>query len=154
MSSYFRRKGLNLTDIGFKTSTRIYINESLTSYNREVFNAAAQAKRIQKLYKYFTRRGLVYVQMAVDSNTVCIESIGKLNSLISEYESPVLANGLHSNSAPSSVMTNQSSKIPLQQPTNGVNSNQQNQMETNAPSPTQLSGKESIETPVSGHTSK
>lgn len=77
MYSYFKKKGLNLADIGFKTSSRIYINESLTKLNREIFNSAAQAKRLHKLHKYFTRRGLV--QMASDSNTVCIESVGNLH---------------------------------------------------------------------------
>lgn len=87
MSSYFKKKGLSLADIGFKTSSRIYINESLTKLNREIFNSAAQAKRLRNLHKYFTRRGLVYVQMAIDSATICVESVGKLNEIISEYES-------------------------------------------------------------------
>lgn len=144
MSSYFKRKGLNLTDIGFKTSSRIYINESLTKSNREIFNSAAQAKRLQKLHKYFTRRGLVYVQMAVDSNTVCIESVGKLNELISEYEFPVTAAGHN---------VNQSPTITLQQPTKhltkGMKSSENHQMDTNSEqSPNNPSGLESTKIPV------
>ncbi|KAJ6634662.1 hypothetical protein Bhyg_13239 [Pseudolycoriella hygida] len=106
MSSYFKKKGLNLADIGFKTSSRIYINESLTKLNREIFNSAAQAKRLQKLHKYFTRRGLVYVQMAPDSNTVCITSVGKFDELISEYELPVTGqNVVHTSTVTSQQQT-------------------------------------------------
>lgn len=148
MSSYFQRKGLNLTDIGFKTSSRIYINESLTKSNREIFSSAAQAKRLQKLHKYFTRRGLVYVQMAADSRAVCIESVGKLNELISDYELSGTATGLCSNASSASEMANQSSTNALQKSTkplsNGGNWSKIIQMETIAePSRTQPSAKES-----------
>lgn len=64
LSSYFDRKNLNLADIGYKTSSRIYINESLTETNREIFKVAAEAKRSRKLNKFFTRLGLVYIKMA------------------------------------------------------------------------------------------
>lgn len=45
LSAYFKKKNLNLTDIGFKTASRIFINERLTLANREIFNRASEAKK-------------------------------------------------------------------------------------------------------------
>lgn len=157
MSSYFKKKGLNLADIGFKTSSRIYINESLTKLNREIFNSAAQAKRLQKLHKYFTRRGLVYVQMASDSSATCIESVGKLNELISEYEfqaagqnvnhsTTTLQNSTNHRFAAGQNVKQSSINTVLQLEKEVERWNANHQMEANLePSPNQLSTKESTE---------
>lgn len=99
LSNYFRKKNLNLADIGFKTSTRIFINERLTTTNREIFNRAAQAKKSNFIHRFFTRRGLVYVQRDENSRPVRIfhsselEFADSLNHTRHQYRN---AQGSHS----------------------------------------------------------
>lgn len=81
LTAYFKKANLNLTDIGFKTPARIYINERLTSANREIFNRAAEAKKSNFVHRFFTRRGLVYIQRADNTKTSCIIHISELDSL-------------------------------------------------------------------------
>lgn len=45
--SYFKKKNLSLSDIGFHNSARIYVNEHLTQQNRNIFNLASEAKRVK-----------------------------------------------------------------------------------------------------------
>lgn len=82
MSCYFKRKNLNLKDIGFKTSTRIFINESLTKANREIFNLASEAKKAYHIVKLFTRNGLVHVQRYDNDKPVCIKHISDLEQIL------------------------------------------------------------------------
>lgn len=81
LRAYFHKKNLNLTDLGFKTPSRIFINERLTSKNREIFNRAAEAKKANLIQRFFTRRGLVYVQHDADSQPSCILHISDLDTL-------------------------------------------------------------------------
>lgn len=82
LSSYFKHKNLNLKDIGFKTSARIFINESLTKLNREIFNLASVAKKANHIVKMFTRSGLVYVQRNGNDKPVCMQHINELIQLL------------------------------------------------------------------------
>lgn len=79
LSNYFKKKNLNLTDIGFKTPARIFINERLTTTNREIFNRAAEAKKSNLIHRFFTRRGLVYVQRNETSRPMCIFDVSELH---------------------------------------------------------------------------
>lgn len=81
LNAYFKKANLNLTDIGFKTPARIYINERLTATNREIFNRAAEAKKSNIVHRFFTRRGLVYIQRAENIQPTCIVHISELDSL-------------------------------------------------------------------------
>lgn len=81
LSSYFRKKNLNLTDLGFKVTARIYINERLTSTNREIFNRAAEAKKSNLVYRFFTRRGLVFIQRNENSQPSSVVHISDLDYL-------------------------------------------------------------------------
>ncbi len=82
MACYFKRKDLNLKDIGFQTSARIFINESLTKLNREIFNVAAVAKKSNHIVKLFTRNGLVYVQRRENDKPACIQHISDLEQIL------------------------------------------------------------------------
>lgn len=82
LSCYFKRKDLNLKDIGFQTSARIFINESLTKANREVFNLASEAKKANLIVKFFTRNGLVYVQRHDNDKPVCMQHISELEQFL------------------------------------------------------------------------
>lgn len=82
LRAYFQKKNLNLTDLGFKTPSRIFINERLTSKNREIFNRAAEAKKSNLIQRFFTRRGLVYVQHDVDSQPSSVLHISDLDTLL------------------------------------------------------------------------
>lgn len=79
LATYFKKKNLNLTDIGFKTPARIFINERLTASNREIFNRAAEAKKSNLIHRFFTRRGLVFVQRDENSNPMCIPHFSDLD---------------------------------------------------------------------------
>lgn len=86
-AAYFMKKNLNLTDIGFKTATRIYINERLTTINRDIFNRAAVAKKNNLIHRFYTRRGLVYIQRQQNSRPECIYHIGELDVIFpSKYD--------------------------------------------------------------------
>lgn len=82
MNKYFNAKSLNLTQIGFKTAARrVYINESLTLKNRDIFSMAQRLKREKKISLVRIRSGLVYVTLAGQSTFVSIISRDQLASL-------------------------------------------------------------------------
>lgn len=81
LTAYFRKKDLNLTDIGFKLRSHIYINERLTSTNRAIFNRAAEAKKSAIIHRFYSRRGLVYIQRGANSKPSIVQHISDLESL-------------------------------------------------------------------------
>lgn len=74
LDSYYKKKDLSLKDIGFKTARRIYVNESLTALNRQIFTMALQLKKNGRIFRCFTRQGLVYVQEEASSNSFRVTS--------------------------------------------------------------------------------
>lgn len=112
MGAYFKKKDLNLKDIGFRTSSRIFINERLTSTNREIFNRASEAKKSNFIHRFYTRRGLVYVQRRDNERPMCMFNIEDINMVFpSEYYRP---RQLRTND----VMDKQRIPIPHQMPSN------------------------------------
>lgn len=99
LTAYFKKKNLNLTDIGFKFPARIYINERLTSTNRAIFNRAAEAKKSGIIHRFFTRRGLVYVQRAVNSQPATVQHISDLESLFALQHGKANNNGGHNSTS-------------------------------------------------------
>lgn len=81
-SCYFKKGNLNLADIGFKSNARIFINESLTKSNREIFRLAVEAKKAEHVVKVNTRNGLVYVQRCAKSKPMRIHHIGELQQIL------------------------------------------------------------------------
>lgn len=81
-SCYFKKGNLSLNDIGFNNNSRIFINESLTKSNREIFKLAAEAKKANLIVKYHTRNGLVHVQRDDNAKPIRIQHIGELQQLL------------------------------------------------------------------------
>lgn len=70
-SCYLKSK-LNLSNFGFQTNSRVYINEKLTSTNNELLRLAIELKRKGSLFNYHTFRGLVFVRFTQSSKSTCI----------------------------------------------------------------------------------
>lgn len=82
LASYFKRKDLNLKDIGFQMTARIFINESLTKENREIFNLASAAKKSNLIVKLFTRNGFVNFQRNENDKPICVYHISDLEQFL------------------------------------------------------------------------
>lgn len=82
LSCYFKHKNLNLKDIGFHTPARIFVNESLTKSNREIFNLASDAKKANLISKLFTRNGLVHLQRFENDKPIGIFHINDLAQIL------------------------------------------------------------------------
>lgn len=85
-SAYIRSKNLNLTHLGFKTPTRVYINESLTKRNLVIFSKALLLKKKGLINYVSTHNGLVYVKIVGDSNKTFISDVDTLFEIESENE--------------------------------------------------------------------
>lgn len=82
LNAYFKKKTLNLKDIGFKTARRIYVNESLTTQNRLIFNLALLAKKANQIHRCFTRQGLVYIEETATSKATRIINKNDLDKFL------------------------------------------------------------------------
>lgn len=76
---YWKTKNLSLIDLGFETDSRVYVQESLTKANHEIFKQAMSLKRDKKLSSVYTYNGLVYVKSQPESTGVLIDSISHLS---------------------------------------------------------------------------
>lgn len=81
-SGYFKKKDLNLKDIGFQTSARIFINENLTQSNRAIFKLASEAKKANLIFKFHSRNGSVHVQRNESSKIMCMYHISDLKHIL------------------------------------------------------------------------
>lgn len=124
MSAYFHKKNLNTKDIGFKSGSRIYINESLTKYNRSIFNAASEAKKSKSIFKCYTRNGLVHVQLKDGGKIIRVVDLDQLDTILGQAE-PVSQTTI-SNNATSSA-TNQPTHASAASSPNNAN------LDTNKP---------------------
>lgn len=79
---YLKSK-LNLQHFGFKTATRVYINEKLTAKNNEILRAALELKKSGRIFNYHTFRGLVFVRALDDSKSICVMNKSDLESFSS-----------------------------------------------------------------------
>lgn len=80
--SYIAKKNLCVTDIGFSTPARIYINENFTKKNFEIYRAVRQLKADGKIFQYNTYNGRISIKQYSDSRQTIVESKEQLNSLI------------------------------------------------------------------------
>lgn len=95
---------LKLKNIGHQLDTRIYCNDGMTKRNLIIFNRAKQFQLNSKIYKAFTKSGLVYVIAQRNGNPVLINNIKKLqlvskdsniidiNNTNIPYDDPVIVN--------------------------------------------------------------
>ncbi|KAJ6647988.1 hypothetical protein Bhyg_03213 [Pseudolycoriella hygida] len=93
LSAYFKRKNLNLKDIGFQTASRIYINESLTNANRAIFKLTSEAKKANVIASLFSRNGLVHVKRDAKARSTIIYNIGELEQILpSDFKESTTSN--------------------------------------------------------------
>lgn len=116
VSAYFKKKDLSTADIGYKSRARIYLNESLTKHNRDIFKAATEAKMTKAILKCYTRNGIVHIQIQDDGKTYRINCIDHLNALLTNNSSQPIAPGSTSSSSsqPPVQSTSTSTKDNLQ----------------------------------------
>lgn len=74
------RKPLCLQNIGLQSDRPIYINESLTARNLELYRKAFQLKHQKRLFSVFTRTGRVYVRQTPNAKAFLIDSIQHLDT--------------------------------------------------------------------------
>lgn len=90
MEGYYKKQNLNLQDIGFNTAQRrIFINESLTPKNREIFAIAQRMKRERKISLARTRSGLVFITLNGRSSPMCIVDKEQLLSVTEQSQESV-----------------------------------------------------------------
>lgn len=83
ISAYFKKKDLNVRDIGYQSNARIYVNESLTKHNKAIFKVATEAKKARTIYKCYTRNGIVHIQPHEEGKIFRVSCIDHLNAIIS-----------------------------------------------------------------------
>jgi hypothetical protein len=83
-NKYFKKKTLNLTDIGYQTSVRIYISENLTKQNQHIFGAALQLKKDGVIASVSTHFGAVSVKKTREGNRITIGNMADLDVLTND----------------------------------------------------------------------
>lgn len=130
---YMDKGNLCVTDIGFTTPSRIYVNENLTRKNFEICRLARKLKMDRKIFQYHTYNGRISVKLNADSKKVAIDSEEHLYSLIED----AAAQHHQQRNRSSNHQTNQQSpqqqiQQPKQQPNQSVQPNHPNQQSTQA----------------------
>ena len=62
LSAKMKIKDLNMEELGFGSSTKIYVNESLCPYYRRIWNECKKLKLQKRLSEYFTMAGIVRIR--------------------------------------------------------------------------------------------
>lgn len=81
-NAYMMKRNLCVTNIGFNTPSRIYINENLTKRNFEIFRLARKMKLERKIFQFHTHNGRISVKLDPESRNIGIDSMDQLYSLI------------------------------------------------------------------------
>lgn len=79
---YLRSRKLSLTDIGFSTERRIFVNENLGPAEREIRMKALQMKKRGEIAGVYTKMGIVYVKKTSTDKEKPISSENDLQSLL------------------------------------------------------------------------
>ena len=69
---YLSYKKLNLTNIGFDSPRRIFINESLSKHTAELLKKANQLRKDGWISRAFTKNGFLYIQKLPDDDPIKI----------------------------------------------------------------------------------
>jgi hypothetical protein len=79
---YLVKRELNLTNIGFETPGRIFVNENLTEANQKIMKAAWNLKKNNKLASVNSYNGIVHIKkLKTDKRGTAVLSIGQLELL-------------------------------------------------------------------------
>lgn len=83
-SLYLKFKILSLHHIGFDGNVRVFIQESLSKNNAEIFRRAMELKRNKRLVRSYTYNGLVFIQVDDSTDTICCTSASQLCELTNQ----------------------------------------------------------------------
>lgn len=83
-NKYFRKKNLNLTDLGYEAAARVYVAENLTKKNQQIFGAAMKLKKEGALSSVSTHYGIVSVTKTQGGGRTTIRDLADLDSFHSE----------------------------------------------------------------------
>jgi hypothetical protein len=76
---YFVHKKLNLSDVGFQSNERIYINENLIKDYQPIYQAAMKLRFEKKLHTVTTSHGIVHVKQTSTDRSIPIKMINELD---------------------------------------------------------------------------
>ena len=74
-------RGLTTQDLGFSDENNIFINESLTEANKELFKATLKVKKDYSYNYIWTSNGKIYLRKDRDSSAILIKNEGELDKL-------------------------------------------------------------------------
>ena len=74
-------RGLTTKDLGFSDENNIFINESLTEANKELFKATLKVKKDCSYEYIWTSNGKIYLRKERDSSAILIKNEEELNKL-------------------------------------------------------------------------
>uniref|UniRef100_A0A182P6D1 Uncharacterized protein n=1 Tax=Anopheles epiroticus TaxID=199890 RepID=A0A182P6D1_9DIPT len=77
--AYQAKRVLRLSDIGFSSDRRFFVNEVLTKYNQKLMAEAVRRKRLGQLHSVYTVDGIVYVQRVAGEKGTKVTSFSCLN---------------------------------------------------------------------------
>ncbi|KAJ6647079.1 hypothetical protein Bhyg_02299 [Pseudolycoriella hygida] len=72
---YLAYENLNLKDLGFQSTQRVYVKENLTPHNYKIFQACDGAKRDGVIDKFFTRDGICHIMLQGNDKPIIIHSL-------------------------------------------------------------------------------
>lgn len=75
---YMVKRSLSLSDLGFKSTARVYINDSLTSSNQKILIKARILQKNKIIHHCHTYRGQVYIRVHETSSNQCVSSMDEL----------------------------------------------------------------------------
>lgn len=82
LQRFIQKKGLNATEIGFSTSSRITLSENLTTINARVRGRATQLKRERAIHNFAVKDGLVRVKLNERSRYTHVRSVQELDNYV------------------------------------------------------------------------
>ncbi|XP_043206706.1 uncharacterized protein LOC122380725 [Amphibalanus amphitrite] len=77
-----RMKQARVQNHGDRPAAPLYINESLSAMNKEIFNALLEAKKRKKIYTVYSRRGAVFCKLDSESRGQKMVSMDQVTSLL------------------------------------------------------------------------
>lgn len=86
---YLKHKNLNLSDIGFTATGRIYINESLSTQHADIFRQVMILKKNNQVHSYFTQNGFVYIKLQPNEKAVRLVNSMQLSHILKSSNTDV-----------------------------------------------------------------
>uniref|UniRef100_A0A8W7Q3Z8 Uncharacterized protein n=1 Tax=Anopheles coluzzii TaxID=1518534 RepID=A0A8W7Q3Z8_ANOCL len=77
--AYQAKRVLRLSDLGYASERRFFVNEVLTKYNQKLMAEAVRRKRLGLLHSVYTVDGIVYVQRVAGEKGTKVTSFSSMN---------------------------------------------------------------------------